>query len=83
MGQLDDAAAAHRDALARLAQTEEEAQRTVRDARRVVEDTRRRLRAAMVAEAMAGMAPVEIQERSGYRSREAVRKVLRAGGVGP
>lgn len=76
MGQLDDAVKAHRQALA----DQEAARAAVVTTRQRSDETRRTLAAAMVAEARAGMAQVEIIKRTGY-SRERVRSILRAGGV--
>lgn len=76
MGQLDEAVKAHRRALA----AQQSAREAVVSTRARAEETRQALAAAMVAEALAGTAQVDIIKRTGY-SRERVRSILRAGGV--
>lgn len=78
MGQLDDAAAAYRDAVARL----DAARRAVPLARNAVAEARTMLADAMVEAARGGMSQTEIIKRSGY-TRERVRQILRAGGIEP
>ena len=80
MGQLDDAAKAHRAALAGLTTAQETAAARINAAREQVAATRAELAEAIVAEALAGTPQVEIIRRTGY-SRERVRTILREGGV--
>lgn len=56
------------------------AKRKVADARERADAAREALHGAMVAAALAGVRPVEIQRRTGY-TKERVRQILRAGGV--
>lgn len=80
MGQLDDAAKAHRAARAALTAAQAKARMHIWAARERIEETRAALAAAIVAEARAGTPQVEIIRRTGY-SRERVRTILRAGGI--
>jgi hypothetical protein len=80
MGQLDDAVKAHRAAQAGLEAAKAKAHQTVEAARERTEETRQALAEAIVAEAQAGTAQVEIMRRTGY-ARETVRTILRRGGV--
>lgn len=82
MGLLDNAAKAHRAAKAGLVKEQESARQRIQVARDRVEETREALAVAIVSEANKGMTQVEIIRRTGY-SREAVRTILRRGGVEP
>jgi hypothetical protein len=76
VGRLDDAVLAHREAVAGLAALEEQFRVDQLAARARVVATRRVLADAIVAEAEAGTAQVEIVGRTGY-SRERIRQILR------
>jgi hypothetical protein len=80
VGQLDDAALAYREALAGLTAIEERFRLDQEVARSRVAVTRVALADAIVAEAAAGTAQVEIVGRTGY-SRERIRQILRERGV--
>ncbi len=81
MGQLDDAAKAFRAADAALSRAKTVAVQRIEAARAARTQARERLHATIVAEALAGTPQVEIIRVSGY-SRDRVRTILRAGGVG-
>jgi hypothetical protein len=80
MGQLDEAAKAHRAAQAGLEAAKAKARQMVRAARERADETREALAEAIVAEALEGVTQVEIIRRSGY-ARETVRTILRRGGI--
>jgi acyl-CoA reductase-like NAD-dependent aldehyde dehydrogenase len=82
MGQLDDAVQAYRAAQAGLSTAKQRARDIVTSAQERERETRERLAAAIVAEAQAGTAQVDIIRRTGY-ARETVRTILRRGGVDP
>lgn len=82
---LDEAAAAHRDAVAKeeaALQALKEAQARRKAAGAKVAETRAPLAAAIIEEARAGTRQVDIVRRSGY-TRERVRQICRAAGVEP
>lgn len=82
MATLEDALEAFRAAQARVPAAEAEAKASVVAARTAVEQARAVRDAAIVAEALAGVAQVDIIRRTGY-GRETIRRILRAGGVEP
>jgi hypothetical protein len=79
---LEDALEAFRAAQARVPEAEAAAKTLIADARAGVEQARADRDAAIVAEAMAGVAQVDIIRRTGM-GRESIRRILRAGGVEP
>lgn len=82
MGQLEDAAKAHKAAQTALRQAQLAAKLRVQAARERADKTREELAAAIVAAALQGEKQVEIIRITGY-SRERVRTILREGGVEP
>lgn len=79
---LDAATREYRRALAAVESAKEAAKRKVDQARERADDARRALAQAMVEAANDGVRPLEIERRTGY-TKERVRQILRAGGVGP
>lgn len=80
MATLEEALEAFQAAQARVPAAEADAKALVAAARAAVEQARRVRDAAIVAEAEAGIAQVDIIRRTGY-GRETIRRILRAGGV--
>ena len=80
MANLETAVKAFRQAQAGVPAAEAKAKELVRNARAAVDRARTVLAAAIVAEAVAGTAQVDLIRRTGY-SRERIRQILRRGGV--